>query len=122
MCNNILWSMEKQQITMVVILDLSAAFVMVDHNILFNILQNHYKLQIKPYNGSTTIYSHSASKAWVRNNYSRPQQLHFSVHLGSYSVANIFTCYSAIIDKVKPDDIIINGFVIDHLLRKSFPA
>ena len=42
MCSNILWSMEKQQITMMVILDLLTAFDMVDHNILLDILQDHY--------------------------------------------------------------------------------
>ena len=42
MCNDIFWSMEKQQITMMVILDLSATFDMVDHNILLDILQDHY--------------------------------------------------------------------------------
>ena len=41
MCNDILWSMEKQQITMMVILDLLVAFEMVDHNILLDILQDH---------------------------------------------------------------------------------
>ena len=40
MCNNILWSMEKQQISMIVTLDLSAAFDMADHNTVINILQN----------------------------------------------------------------------------------
>ena len=38
MCNNILWSMENQQITMMVTLDLSAAIDMLDHNTLINIL------------------------------------------------------------------------------------
>ena len=42
MCNDILWSMEKQQITMMVTLDLSAAFDTVDHNTLINILQDDY--------------------------------------------------------------------------------
>ena len=44
-CNDILWSMEKQQITMVVILYLSATFDTVDHNILLKILQNHYGIK-----------------------------------------------------------------------------
>ena len=35
---------------------------------------------------------------------------------------NIFTCYSALIDKVIPEDIILNGFADNHSLRKSFPA
>ena len=55
MCNDILWSMEKQQITMMVILDLSPAFDMVDQScsIFYKITMES---QIKLYNGSTTIY------------------------------------------------------------------
>ena len=44
------------------------------------------------------------------------------MHQESCSRGNIFTCYSTLIDKVIPEDIIINEFVDDHLLRKSFPA
>ena len=42
MSNDILWSMEKQHITMMVVLNLLTAFDMVDHNILFDILHVHY--------------------------------------------------------------------------------
>ena len=41
---------------------------------------------------------------------------------GSCSGANIFTCYSTLIDKVVQEDRIINGFADDHSPRKSFPA
>ena len=42
MYNDILWSMEKQPVTMMVTLDLSATFGMVEHNTSINILQYHY--------------------------------------------------------------------------------
>ena len=47
MCNDILLLMEKQQITAMVDLDFSAAFDMVHHNILLNILQNHYSTTVQ---------------------------------------------------------------------------
>ena len=42
MANDILWAMEEQHITVMVILDLSVAFDMVDHNILLIILDNQF--------------------------------------------------------------------------------
>ena len=42
MANDILWAMEDQCITMMVILDLSVAFDMVDHDILLKILENQF--------------------------------------------------------------------------------
>ena len=40
--NDILWAQERQSITALVVIDLSAAFDMVDHNILLNILKNKF--------------------------------------------------------------------------------
>ena len=40
--NDILWAMEEWQITMMVILDVSAAFDMVDHNFLLKILEDQF--------------------------------------------------------------------------------
>ena len=39
--NNILWAMEKQLVTVVVILDLSAAFDTVDHDLLLEVLEKN---------------------------------------------------------------------------------
>ena len=114
--------MKKQQITMMVILDLSAAFDTVDHNILLNMLQNHYGITDKALQWFKNHLQAWHFKVSIRNNYTRPQQLHFSMPEGLCSEANIFTCYSTLKDKVVPEDIIINGCANDHPLRKSFPA
>ena len=42
MVNDILWGMEKQEITMVIILDLSAAFDTVDKDVLLAILEEQF--------------------------------------------------------------------------------
>ena len=42
MMNNVPWSMERKEITAVIILDMSVALDTVDHDLLLNILQNKY--------------------------------------------------------------------------------
>ena len=45
--NDILWGMKNQEVTMMLILDLSAAFDTVDHSILLKILHKSYGFVIK---------------------------------------------------------------------------
>ena len=66
MANDILWAMQEKHITMMVILDLSAAFDIVDHDILLKILENQF--------GVT-----DTGLRWF-NNYLRPRS--FKVHIG----------------------------------------
>ena len=47
MTNDILLAMEEQHITMMVILDLSVALNMVDHNILLKILESQFRVTDK---------------------------------------------------------------------------
>ena len=65
MTNDILWAMEEQHITMMVILDLSEAFDMVDHGILLKILENQFRVT-------------DTALRWF-NNYLRPRS--FKVHI-----------------------------------------
>ena len=63
--DDILWSMEEQRVTAVVAIDLSAAFDMVDHSILLEVLQ-------KRFGHRTTVVrlvpetTESPSQCWLR--------------------------------------------------------
>jgi len=65
--SDILWSMEKQRITAIIAIDLSAAFDTVDHNILLDVLNNQFGI------------SHTALK-WYYS-YLRPRS--FKMNVGS---------------------------------------
>ena len=65
--------MEKQQITMMVILDLLATFDMVDHNNLLDILQNHYQVTDNPLQWFKAYVWPHQFKVCIGNKYSRPQ-------------------------------------------------
>ena len=49
--NDILWAMERQDITALIAIDLSAAFDTVDHNILIEVLHRRFGPQAQPWSG-----------------------------------------------------------------------
>ena len=106
----------------VVLLDLSAAFDMVDHDILLSILNKQFGICGKALEWFNSYLRPRFFKVKIGKDYSQPQQLHFSVPQGSCSGANVFTCYCSSIDQIVPKDITLNGFADDHSLRKSFLA
>ena len=107
---------------MVVILDLSAAFDTVDHDILLSILNKQFGICGKALEWFNRYLQLRLFKVKIGKDYSQPQQLHFSVPQGSWSGANVFTCYCSLIDQIVHKNITLNRFADDHSLRKSFPA
>ena len=73
-----------------------------------------------PYNGLKHTYNHINLRYALATNIPVPSS--YPLVFPRCSGANIFTCYSGLLNKVVPKDIIVNGFADDHSLRKSFPA
>ena len=118
--NDILWVMEKQNITMVIILDLSVAFATVDYKVLLEIMEQHFRLTDTALKWVDEYLRSRCFKVCKGNSYCTPKELNFRVPHGSCSGANIFICYSASIEKAIPSHITINGFADDHSIRKTY--
>ena len=114
MTNDILWAMEEQHITMMVILDLSVAFDTMDHNILLKILESQFRATDTALKWFDNYLRPRSFKVCISDEYSESQQLSFSMPQGSSCGAKIFTCYCALINKVVPESVIINSFADDH--------
>ena len=120
--NDILWAMERQSITSMVAIDLSAAFNTVDHNILLDILNHKFGIEDKALKWFNSYLRPRSFKVVVNSTYSEEQNLTVSVPQGSCAGANIFNLYCAPLEEVIPSNLQISGFADDHSIRDSFKA
>ena len=81
--NDALWTMEQQEATIVVITDLSAAFDMVNHNILLTVLNKRFGLQGKILNWTETYLHPRNFKVCIGDAKSGVRQLKQLVPQGS---------------------------------------
>ena len=120
--NDILWLMERQHVTAIAILDLSAAFNTVDHEILLQILEQDFGFCGKALHWFQNYLRPQSFIVNINGKYSKPTDLKFSVPQGSCSRANLFTCYCSLIKDSIPSSMMLSGFADDHSIRKSFTA
>ena len=120
--NDILWGMEAQSITSLVVLDLSAAFDTVDHEILLSILSSKYGIQSNALKWFNQYLRPRSFKVTVNSVYSKDRDLMVSVPQGSCAGANIFNLYCSPLQDVVPEDLQLSGFADDHSVRKTFKA
>ena len=121
--NDILWAFEKQSITSLVAIDLSAAFDTVDHTILLNILNCKFGLTGKALKWFDSYLRPSSFKVLVDNNHqSKEKSLEVSVPQGSCAGANLFNIYCSPLEDVVPADLQLSGFVDDHSIRGTYKA
>ena len=112
--NDILWNMENGKLTILVCLDLSAAFHTVDHEILMQTPHNCFGISETSLDWFKSYLEERYVKVAIRTEYSSPRKLNFSVHQGSCGGPVLFNCYSSTIKSVMQDDMDIGGFADDH--------
>ena len=120
--NDILWSLERQHITSLAILDLLAAFDTIDHNIFLHILEQKFGFCGRALKWFQNYLRPQSFTVNINGKYLRSKNLEFSVPQGSCSGANLFTCYCSLITDSIPSFVTLSGFADDHSIRRCFPA
>ena len=139
-----LWNMEGQDLTCLVVIDLSAALDTVDHDILLDVLNNSFGLNE---NILGQINSYLRPRKFIVNigqSYSEEIDVKFSVPLGSIFHPVLYSTYASTLEKMvhnvnrttnnddqvgtngektnnqKDVNINLHGFADDHAMKKSF--
>ena len=120
--NDILWSMEEQNITAVLALDLSAAFDMVDHDILLQVLKNQYGIDGKALSWYDSYLHPRSCMVQVKGSNSTLQPLEFSVQLGRCGGPVLYSVYASTLRLVVSPPLHFNGVTNDHSINIFFKA
>ena len=86
--------MEKQEITALMVIDLSAAFNTVDHQVLIEMLRNKFGIEVVALEWYKAYLYPGGYQVKVRNSVSKVMDLPFSVSQGSCSDANLYSAYA----------------------------
>jgi hypothetical protein len=118
--DDLLWAMEKQQVTALIAIDLSAAFDTVDHAVLLSVLEKRFGIEGNVHNWFDTYLRPRKCKVNVGSSYSETKDLTFSVPQGSCAGPVLFLAYASTIGSVIPQFIDIHGYADDHAIKTSF--
>ena len=121
MTSNILCSMDKQQMLLLVLLDLSAAFDSVSHSKLFTILKNAFNIKNICLKWIQSYISHRYQKIKVNSFLSREFPLNQGVSQGSCLGPVVFLAYiSHLYTIIKEHNFEVDDFADDHQLLMPF--
>ena len=98
--NDLLWSMERKEATTVAVTDLSAAFDMVDHNILIDLLHETFRIGDKALRWFQSYLKNRYCKVKIGKDYSGKKSLNFSVPQGSCVGPVLYLSYAESISDV----------------------
>ena len=126
--NDMLWAMERKSVTARIVIDLSAAFDTVDHDILLSVLENKFSIKDVALKWFESYLRPRSCKVSINSAYSTEKQLPFSVPQGSCAGPSLFLAYASTLQEVKSiaeckpgtPAIVLNGFADDHSVKKEF--
>ena len=118
--NDLLWSMERQQVMALVAVDLSAPFNTVDHMVLLKVLQQHFGVNGKVLNWMDTYLRPRGFKVNMGNEYLKYIPMDFLVPQGSILGPVLFSAYISTLRLEVPRSIDLHGFADDHVMKKDF--
>ncbi len=119
--NNLLLSCDNNMPSVVLLLDLSAAFDTVDHIKLLNILYSEIGLRGKAYNWCKSFLTDRTFRIKIGNSYSLVELLLYGVPQGSVLGPRFFNLYIRPLYKfLEPTKFDIDGFADDNQLVKRF--
>ena len=120
--NDILWNMECSDVTAFIAINLSAAFDMVDHGILLDVLQYWFGVTGMVRKWLDSYLSPRQFQVNIGKVYSEPIDLQFSVPQGSCAGPILILLYASTIGEVIPQTIGIHGYADDHRIKGKFKA
>ncbi|XP_062599561.1 uncharacterized protein LOC134261111 [Saccostrea cucullata] len=119
--SDILWKMEKQEVTALVALDLSAAFDTVDHAILSNVLETTFGVSEVALHWFQSYLSFRKAEVHINASKSQPRFLNFSVPQGSICGPVLYTVYASTLQHyIKDSGVSLLGYADDHSAYDSF--
>ena len=123
LCSDMLNGMEHQEITCLIAMDLTAAFDMVHHNILLNVLSSYYNISNTTLKWITSYLGDRQAYINVHNVESDMHLMDFSVPQGSILGPVLFNCYASTLEshlRLNNSNAPLISYADDHFPYKHF--
>ena len=144
LCNDMLWQMEYQEVSSLIVCNLSAAFDTINHQTLIEVLSEYYGVRGTVLKWFESYLENCKFYISIDENKSTSRDLHFSVPQGSCAAPLLFGIYCSTLQETIPkeggpdsyqsngtrkqrawcapsvDSTLLYGFADDHSLNKGF--
>ena len=117
--DQLLRSMDKRDIPILIPLDLSRAFDTVDHSVLLNVLQVDFGLKGSALGWATSYLKDRRLKVKINEDFSDPVIFNHSVPQGSCLGPILFNVYSSTITQCVDPNQNLGGYADDHCLMAT---